>query len=119
MAYILVCNGESASSHKLVSRELPWMSIDASGNEMVIAAHLPFPTLSEVEKCMNCPFDECRDCIRKHKDSFKEPHRPPLYDVTFIRRLVDEGKSSREISETVGCAERTARRYIRRFTASA
>lgn len=99
--------------------QAPWMTIEASADEIVLTAHLPYPTREEVCKCMSCPFSSCRDCIGKRKDEFREPHRPPVYDVTIIRRMVDEGRSSGEISSRVGCTERTARRYIRKFVRSA
>ena len=119
MSYVLICNEGASNAHRYVSVGMPWMSIDASGDELVVAAHLPYPTISEVEKCMNCPYAECRDCIRKRKDSFKPPHRPPVYDITVIQNLVRAGRTSKEISKEVGCAERTARRYIRKFVTSA
>ena len=97
----------------------PWFSVEAAPNELVIVAHLPYPTREEVEKCQNCPFDRCRDCIGKRKDTFKEPHRPPVYDVTIIRQLVSSGVGYEKIMDETGCSESTARRYVRKFVRSA
>lgn len=102
-----------------LSGRAPWFSLEASADEITVIAHLPIPSEKEVCKCLSCPYADCRNCIGKRKDSFKPPHRPPIYDETIIRRLIDEGKTSREISVTVGCAERTAKRYIRKFVKSA
>lgn len=98
---------------------LPWFSPEAAPSEVWVIARLPVAKSEDVCKCLSCPYADCRDCIGKRKDSFKESHRPPIYDEAVIRRLYLEGKNSREISETVGCAERTARRYIKKIVKSA
>ena len=98
---------------------LPWFSPEAAPSEVWVIARLPVAKSEEVCKCLSCPFAECRNCIGKRKDDFKAPHRPPVYDVTIIRQLVNSGADSKTISKEVGCSDRTARRYIRKYVVSA
>lgn len=102
-----------------LSGRAPWFSIEAGADEITVVAHLPFPTESEVCKCMKCPYAECRDCMGKRKDNFKEPHRPPIYDLTIIRRLVRSGWGYEKIMRETGCSESTARRYVKKYVTSA
>ena len=97
----------------------PWFSIEAAPDEMVLVAHLPYPSENDVSKCMNCPYAECRDCIGKNKSYFKESHRPPVYDTATIRRLVYGGSGYESIMRELGCSESTARRYVKKFIKSA
>lgn len=98
---------------------LPWFSPEAAPSEVWVLARLPVAKSEDVCKCLSCPYADCRDCIGKHKDSFKEPHRPPSYDLTIIRRLVRSGGGYEKIMRETGCSESTARRYVKKYVTSA
>lgn len=93
--------------------QLPWLSADALGGYDRVK--LPYPSKLEVERCMNCPCEECIDCICGRSGSRIPPGRSPVYDMAEIMIMVKSGMTSAEISEKSGCSERQARRYRVRF----
>ena len=115
----LVKKGFDGSHSLHIEFSIPWKALDARAEEMVVVANFPMPSRDEVEKCMHCPFEHCRDCIGKRKTEFKEPHRPPLYDVQVIQQLVMSGAGWRDVARETGCSENTARRYVKKFVRSA
>ena len=100
---------------------LPWFSLEASADEIWLIACLPVANSEDVRRCMDCPYDECRNCMgpASQRREHASVGRPTICDVEAIRRMVNEGMSNKEICEKLGCSRRTADRYIRRFAISA
>lgn len=96
----------------------PWFSVDAGASEVWLTVRFPVPDEDEVTRCMNCPYEDCRDCINGGAEK-KAPHRPLMYDEALIRRLVSSGKSNKEICNEVGCSRATAIRYRKRMVITA
>lgn len=100
---------------------LPWLGPEAAPSEIWIVANLPVASRDDVDRCMHCSFPDCRNCMgakgqRREHDS---AGRPPVCDIEHIRRMVNAGKSNREICEELGCSKSTASRYRRKIVISA
>ena len=100
---------------------LPWLSIEAEADEIVLIARLPMPKAEDVERCMNCPYDDCLNCMgsKGQRRKYVSAGRPPVCDIEKIRRLVNAGRTNREICEEVGCSKPTLARYKRKLVMSA
>ena len=99
----------------------PWFSIDAGADEIVLVAHLPIPEAEDVDRCMNCPYAECRNCMgsREKRRKYDSCGRPRICDIERIRRMVESGRTNREICESIGCSKSTVNRYKRMLVTSA
>ena len=99
----------------------PWFSVEAGASELVITAHLPFPASRDVNRCMNCPYQECINCMsggRSDGQMRREKSGRPPCEAERIARMLAEGRTNREIREAVGCCDRTVRRYKRKIAVS-
>lgn len=95
---------------------LPWNSVDAI-DESVLLARLPIPTRNDVDKCMNCPYEQCVDCDQaraktRAKNSVGRPRI--LVDMEALELCLSRGDTARELSESLGISIRTAQRLKRR-----
>lgn len=92
------------------SASLPWFSIDAE-NEDAMNAALPRPSAEEVEKCMNCQYSECIDCIAKRGRTPKRMGRPKVHiDMEILIRMVGEDCTNADIGSALGVSVRTVNR---------
>lgn len=59
-------------------------------------------TPEQIERCLNCPYPECVNCLSPRGTSreaeFNKPGRPNRFSDQTLTALLDEGKSLREIS---------------------
>ena len=108
------------AGHVFHSPVLPWFSVDAAADEIWIIAHLPVAERNEVERCMGCPYEQCMDCMGINAKQRITPYGSgcgrPGCDIEKIRKMIEEGKSNREICKELRCSQRTANRYRARFT---
>lgn len=84
----------------IIAGRYPWA--DASAAEAHVGRSVNPDTPEQIERCLNCTYPECVNCLSTRGASceaeFDKPGRPHRFSDQTLVSLLDEGKSLREIS---------------------
>jgi len=102
----------------VIAAVLPWRSIDAV-DELYERARLPHDSMDEINRCLECTYPECDDCIAKNRCAMRRGRVSKAVGMELMAELMGTGATQREMCAALGVSAATLRRWKGELAAKA
>lgn len=102
----------------VIAAVLPWKSIDAV-DEWYERAGLPVDSMEEIDRCLECTYPECEDCIAKERCVARKGGVSKAVGMALMAELMAAGATARELSAALGVSRQTVQRWKRELVTKA